>query len=140
MPEAVAPHKSLAPELWRCSKGGGKAFLVKALTHPQPAVRASAACTLGSIDIRFVGEDEIAALADGTGDEDASVRYCAVVALGNLGGKAFSAIPVLKKALHDKGSIPYQIDNGTPGRLAIKDAAEEAIRRIRAFKEHKDLN
>ena len=140
MPEVIAPHKSLAPELWRGSKGGGKAFLIKALSHPEPIVRVSAASSLGNIDSRFVGQDEIAALADATADEDAAVRYCAVVALGNLGSKACTAIPVLEKALHDKGSISCQTEDGTIESIAIKQAAEEALRRIQAAKEPKGLN
>ena len=101
--------------------------LIKALKSGSPGTRSAAARALGSL--KFSGEadikDAIPGLIQTLGDENAMVRVCSALALGNAGPEAAPAVPSLIVLLKDPDA------GSKPGdKVFIRAAAARALGKI----------
>ena len=87
-----------------------------------------------------MAEDKAAvtALAKDLTDTDASTRYLAAAALGEIGPAAKSAAPALVRALKDDGFAVFGPGPGVVEKKSVSGAAAKALKKVdpAAAKEH----
>lgn len=117
MPFSEGRGEPVAATNWIFDEMGARAVpaLILGLQVQDPAIRAEAASSLGSLGMGLrrggaaldiaLEERAVPALVDARRDEDARVRMLATSALGNLGPTAAAALPVLLEALRDPDSL-----------------------------------
>ncbi len=143
-PDFLAPHKEVALELLGRCEGQGMPPLVAALRSDRVLYRRSAARSLFYVALREIhhqpgdldiwkprptssigfraSREAVDSLAGALDDKDQSVRAWAVMALGQIGPEAVSAVPALVGVIEGSSSMHAGVDHGGfPGYVLHQD-------------------